>query len=145
MKDYGHLVHIDQSSGELYPDLPLHLHEFYELLNNPEDWHARYIHPDYWKYRNGSIKPESPCQDVFRFRVVNDRFCNDLIEIMETIGQWSSGSNTDPRLPGGYENVPTVDVHMNQVGLEFQWQEFMRRFVMPLQQLVFQGYYNDVS
>ena len=34
---------------------------------------------------------------------------------MEHYGKWSSGNNEDARLDGGYENVPTRDIHMNQV------------------------------
>ena len=34
---------------------------------------------------------------------------------MEHFGQWSGGSHEDKRLSGGYENVPTQDIHMNQV------------------------------
>ncbi|RCN24243.1 hypothetical protein ANCCAN_30065 [Ancylostoma caninum] len=46
-----------------------------------------------------------------------------MIEEMEHYGKWSDGSNKvgdtagirDDRLAGGYENVPTRDIHMNQV------------------------------
>ena len=34
---------------------------------------------------------------------------------MEHFGQWSGGDHQDKRLSGGYENVPTRDIHMNQV------------------------------
>ena len=34
---------------------------------------------------------------------------------MEHFGKWSTGGNQDKRLDGGYENVPTRDIHMNQV------------------------------
>ena len=34
---------------------------------------------------------------------------------MEHHGGWSSGKNKDERLDGGYENVPTRDIHMKQV------------------------------
>ena len=30
----------------------------------------------------------------------------------------SSFLKKDERLAGGYENVPTVDIHMNQIGFE---------------------------
>lgn len=50
----------------------------------------------------------------------------------------------DTRLDGGYENVPTVDIHMNQVGMEAQWLEFLRLYVEPLQTKVFTGYYHYV-
>lgn len=47
-------------------------------------------------------------------------------------------------MAGGYENVPTRDIHMNQVGFDQSWMEFLRLFVKPLQELVFTGYYHDV-
>ncbi len=50
----------------------------------------------------------------------------------------------DPRLPGGYENVPTVDIHMNQVGWNEHWLYFVKRFIQPMQQKIFIGYYHDV-
>jgi len=46
-------------------------------------------------------------------------------------------------LTGGYENVPTRDIHMNQVGLEPQWLLFLKEFVKPLVERVFTGYNND--
>ena len=51
----------------------------------------------------------------------------------------------DPRLAGGYENVPTVDIHMNQVGYERHWLHILATYVRPLQEKVFIGYYHDVS
>lgn len=50
----------------------------------------------------------------------------------------------DSRLDGGYENVPTVDIHMTQVGYEAQWLEFLRLYVEPLQTKAFTGYYHYV-
>ena len=34
---------------------------------------------------------------------------------MEHYSKWSSGKNEDDQIDGGYENVPTRDIHMNQV------------------------------
>ena len=39
--------------------------------------------------------------------------CN--LQELENYGKWSTGKNEDSRLDGGYENVPTVDIHMTQV------------------------------
>lgn len=36
---------------------------------------------------------------------------------MEHHGGWSAGKNEDTRLDGGYENVPTRDIHMKQVSI----------------------------
>ena len=38
-----------------------------------------------------------------------------IAQEMEHYGQWSGGTNKDERLTGGYENVPTRDIHMKQV------------------------------
>lgn len=49
---------------------------------------------------------------------MTERYCKELIERAESFGRWSGGGHepsVDPRLGGGYENVPTVDIHMNQV------------------------------
>jgi len=53
-------------------------------------------------------------------------------------------SRQDPRLSGGYENVPTRDIHMNQIQYEQQWLYFLKEYIRPLQELVFTGYYHDV-
>ena len=53
-------------------------------------------------------------------------------------------SQQDSRLEGGYENVPTRDIHMKQVVYEAHWLHFLKEFVRPLQELVFLGYIHDV-
>ena len=46
----------------------------------------------------------------------------------------------DDRIEGGYEAVPTRDIHMKQVGLKDQWDYILEEYVGPLQQRVFTGY-----
>ena len=36
-----------------------------------------------------------PCTDVFWFPVITDEFADDLIELVETNGQWSGGNNNN--------------------------------------------------
>jgi hypothetical protein len=50
----------------------------------------------------------------------------------------------DERLDGGYEAVPTRDIHTNQVGFERHWLHILQLYVRPLQELVFTGYIHDV-
>lgn len=136
-QDYGHLV-----NSEMF-DIQRTNPEIYELVRNPLDWDLRYIHPDYQK----SLLPETvnsqPCPDVFWFPLVTERFCRAFVEIMETYGQWSDGSNNDKRLDTGYEAVPTRDIHMKQVGLAGVWHEFLRKYISPLQEREFLGYHHD--
>lgn len=51
----------------------------------------------------------------------------------------------DTRIQGGYENVPTIDIHMNQVELEKQWQKFLLEYIAPITEKMYPGYYTKVS
>lgn len=52
---------------------------------------------------------------MYWYPLISETFAKELIEEMEHFGKWSSGKNDDVRIDGGYENVPTRDIHMNQV------------------------------
>lgn len=41
--------------------------------------------------------------------------------------------------------MPTRDIHMNQVGLEKLWLTVLKDYVRPLQEMIFTGYYQNVS
>lgn len=51
----------------------------------------------------------------------------------------------DSRLAGGYENVPTVDIHMKQVGYEDEWLQLLRTYVGPMTESLFPGYHTKVG
>lgn len=135
--DFGHLVNADNFDSSRINS------EIYQILDNRWDWEQRYIHENYTENFNPNNTISQPCPDVYWFPVVKPRFCKEFIEIMERYGQWSDGTNKDLRLDGGYENVPTRDIHMKQVGLEAHWLEVLRLYVRPLQELVFTGYFHD--
>lgn len=161
--DFGHLINPENfTTNHVNPDL-------YELYNNQKDWERKYIHENYSQIVNESSPIsviEQPCPDVYWFPVVTELFCQHLIQEMENFGKWSSGTNyvshnerqhflidlyhivgvpQDERLTTGYENVPTRDIHMNQVGLEAQWLYFLREYIRPVQEKIFVGYQHDVS
>ncbi|XP_064461104.1 procollagen-lysine,2-oxoglutarate 5-dioxygenase 1-like isoform X2 [Ornithodoros turicata] len=136
-ESYGHLVNADTFDiSRKHPD-------FYEIYSNQRDWEDRYIHKDYFNVLRPTTKIDMPCPDVYWFPVGTEIFCEHLIGIMENFGQWSSGNNEDERLAGGYENVPTRDIHMNQVGLEQHWLYFLREYIRPVQEKIFIGYFHD--
>ena len=68
-----------------------------------------------------------------------------MIEELENAQQWSTGSNIDPRLDGGYENVPTIDTHMRQIDWEEHWIHILAKYVRPIQRIVFEGYEDMAS
>lgn len=51
----------------------------------------------------------------------------------------------DERLTGGYENVPTVDIHMNQIDFEKEWLKFLREYITPVTEKLYPGYYPKVG
>lgn len=132
--DYGHLVDSSNFNTSLkHPD-------FYQLEVNTLDWERRYLHENYSKQVEPNTQLEKPCPDVIWFPLVSDRFCEETVEIMEHFGQWSGGTNDDPRIEGGYESVPTRDIHFKQVGLHQMWLTFVRDYVTPIQLKEFIGY-----
>ncbi|ETN84286.1 hypothetical protein NECAME_17172 [Necator americanus] len=151
-RDHGHFMYVDNEhyfgflivsedfaevvqEGKLHPEL-------WEIFENRELWEGRYLHPDYNKQLEEGYEVEQACPDVYDYPLVSERFSKELIEEMEHFGKWSDGSNKDERLAGGYENVPTRDIHMNQVGYERHWLFFLDEYVRPLQEKVFTGYYH---
>ncbi|OWF41242.1 procollagen-lysine,2-oxoglutarate 5-dioxygenase 1-like isoform X2 [Mizuhopecten yessoensis] len=119
--------------------------DLFELFNNPWDWELKYIHQNYSISLDPNYTLPMPCPDVFWFPIVTDAFCDELISEMENHGQWSGGRNShkDERLATGYENVPTVDIHMNQIGFERHWLHFLKIYISKLQQRAYEGYFHD--
>jgi procollagen-lysine,2-oxoglutarate 5-dioxygenase, invertebrate len=137
LNEYGHLINPDAY------DIKRTRPEFYELFTNRFDWERRFIREDYYPQLLEETKPKQPCTDVYWFPIATEAFTESMIAIMENFGKWSDGSNSDQRLQGGYEAVPTRDIHMNQVGLDAIWLKFLQLFVKPLQEKVFTGYFHD--
>lgn len=135
LQDYGHLL-----NGENYEITHLH-NDMFSIFDNKLDWERRYLHENWSKVLEDDYIIEQPCPDVYWYPMISETFANELVEEMEHFGKWSTGNNEDKRLDGGYENVPTRDIHMNQVGFEAQWLEVIKSYVAPVQLKVFPGYY----
>ncbi|XP_018319536.1 procollagen-lysine,2-oxoglutarate 5-dioxygenase 3 isoform X2 [Agrilus planipennis] len=135
--DFGHLINPDTY------DITIAVPDLYQIQDNPTLWEERYIHPNYSNSLQPGNTPVQPCPDVYWFPIGTERFCNNMIQMVESFGQWSDGSNQDPRLEGGYEAVPTRDIHMKQVGFDEQWLFFLKKYVLPLTEHVFTGYSHD--
>ncbi|TGZ56001.1 hypothetical protein CRM22_010249 [Opisthorchis felineus] len=137
LETYGYLVFPDTYTTD-------HLNnDLWQIFDNPLDWEEQYVHPDYFEISKPEIRMtdiEQPCPDVFYFPIVSAKFCRQLIAEVEEFGLWSDGTNVDPRLEGGYENVPTRDIHMRQINWEDHWLHFLVKYVHPIQKKVFAGY-----
>ncbi|XP_064409106.1 multifunctional procollagen lysine hydroxylase and glycosyltransferase LH3 [Latimeria chalumnae] len=122
-----------------------HLHnDLWQIFDNPLDWKEKYIHENYSKIFDGDYF-EQPCPDVYWFPIFSDVTCDELVEELEHFGKWSGGKHEDERLTGGYENVPTVDIHMNQIGFEKEWLKFLLEYVAPVTEKLYPGYYTKAK
>uniref|UniRef100_A0A665U1N0 procollagen-lysine 5-dioxygenase n=1 Tax=Echeneis naucrates TaxID=173247 RepID=A0A665U1N0_ECHNA len=133
--EFGRLVaSTNFNTSRLHPDM-------WQIFDNPMDWREKYINENYSKIFEDKSFVEQPCPDVYWFPAFSDKMCDDLVETMEDYGQWSGGSHKDERLSGGYENVPTVDIHMNQIGFEKEWLKFLKEYIVPVTEKLYPGYY----
>uniref|UniRef100_A0A2K6SN18 Procollagen-lysine,2-oxoglutarate 5-dioxygenase 1 n=1 Tax=Saimiri boliviensis boliviensis TaxID=39432 RepID=A0A2K6SN18_SAIBB len=128
----GHLLSLDN-----YRTTHLH-NDLWEVFSNPEvsDWEQRgpgILH--------SVTLAGKPCPDVYWFPIFTEAACDELVEEMEHFGQWSLGDNKDNRIQGGYENVPTIDIHMNQIGFEREWHKFLLEYIAPMTEKLYPGYY----
>ncbi|TRY64766.1 hypothetical protein DNTS_027664 [Danionella cerebrum] len=134
--EFGRLISsTNYNISRLHPDM-------WQIFDNPVDWREKYIHENYSKiFEDDATAVEQPCPDVYWFPAFSDRMCDELIETMEDHGQWSGGGHKDERLAGGYENVPTVDIHMNQIQFEKEWLKFLKDYIVPVTEKLYPGYY----
>ncbi|XP_062821572.1 procollagen-lysine,2-oxoglutarate 5-dioxygenase 1 [Anolis carolinensis] len=135
---FGHILSLeDYETTHLHNDL-------WQIFSNPEDWKEKYIHENYTAALKGK-GVETPCPDVYWFPIFTDAACDELVEEMENFGQWSRGDNTDSRILGGYENVPTIDIHMNQIHFERHWYRFLLDYIAPITEHLYPGYYTQTQ
>uniref|UniRef100_A0A8C4MFA5 Procollagen-lysine,2-oxoglutarate 5-dioxygenase 1 n=1 Tax=Equus asinus asinus TaxID=83772 RepID=A0A8C4MFA5_EQUAS len=133
---FGHLLSLDS-----YQTTHLH-NDLWEVFSNPEDWKEKYIHENYTRALAGKlVEMVRPCPDVYWFPIFTETACDELVEEMEHYGQWSLGDNKDNRIQGGYENVPTIDIHMNQISFEREWHKFLVEYIAPMTEKLYPGYY----
>ncbi|XP_048860759.1 procollagen-lysine,2-oxoglutarate 5-dioxygenase 1 isoform X1 [Brienomyrus brachyistius] len=137
-QEFGRVV-----STENYQTQHLH-NDLWQIFENPVDWEERYIHQNYSRIMSEN-HVETPCPDVYWFPIFTEVACRHLIEEMEHYGQWSGGSSTDTRIQGGYENVPTIDIHMNQINFEKEWHKFLLDYIAPVTEKMFPGYYTKAQ
>lgn len=122
------------NTSKLHPDM-------WQIFDNPVDWKEKYISEDYPKIFENNTIVTQPCPDVYWFPAFSEKMCDHLVETMEALDDWSGGKHKDERLAGGYENVPTVDTHMTQIGFEKEWLKFLKEYVSPITEKLYPGYY----
>ncbi|OAF69316.1 hypothetical protein A3Q56_02954 [Intoshia linei] len=123
--------------------------DIYEIKKNRNIWEQKYIKPKFFdEIREGTPVVER-CTDVFEFSLFTETFCNDIIHVANAYNEWSGAKHQDDRLAGGYENVPTDDVHMIQFDFVEQWNDILFNYVKVSAEKCFTGYsskaYTEIS
>uniref|UniRef100_A0A3B3HII2 Procollagen-lysine, 2-oxoglutarate 5-dioxygenase 2 n=1 Tax=Oryzias latipes TaxID=8090 RepID=A0A3B3HII2_ORYLA len=132
--DFGRLISTASYNTSHYNN------DLWQIFENPVDWKEKYIHQNYTQIFTHNYL-EQPCPDVYWFPVLSEKACDEIVEEMEHYGSWSGGKHEDKRISGGYETVPTDDIHMKQIGFDKEWLHFIREFISPVTLKVFSGYY----
>jgi lysyl hydroxylase/galactosyltransferase/glucosyltransferase/procollagen-lysine,2-oxoglutarate 5-dioxygenase len=129
---YGY---IDEGIKDVIPEIALHK-ELYLFESGKELWAKKYLHPDFLNAIDNweNLPVEESCKWAFEFPFVNDVFCDQLVDEVNNINEWSPGGKdeiADKRL-NNIENVPTVDIHMKQIGFRKQWESIINTYIAPL-------------
>lgn len=129
MEDYGYVT---DGLKDKIPEKAIHK-DFYLFETDKNAWAKKYLHPDFYKIIDNwkELSYTEPCGWVFEFPFVNDLFCEHLIDEVNNINAWSPGGNSevkDKRI-NNVENVPTVDIHMSQIGFRKQWEQIILTYI----------------
>eukprot|EP00730_Choanoeca_flexa_P020289 TRINITY_DN9919_c0_g1_i1.p1 TRINITY_DN9919_c0_g1~~TRINITY_DN9919_c0_g1_i1.p1 ORF type:complete len:743 (+),score=187.34 TRINITY_DN9919_c0_g1_i1:176-2404(+) len=129
---YGHLLNADEfDATKVHPD-------FYMVRENPKEWEQRYLNEHYHEYKEHGFIPG--CNDVFKVPIFSKQYAQALIDECEHFGEWSNGQHGDNRLKGGYEPVPTQDIHLNQIGFDKSWYHIITTYLRPITSHWYTGY-----
>lgn len=115
------------------------------IEHNPWLWEQKYVHPQWPTATAGGWAEDADdksklCWDIYQFPLLTKQFASDLIAEAEACGEWSGGQYNDKRLKGGYEPVPTQDIHFKQFGFSTPWYHVMKRYVAPVAEHHWTGY-----
>lgn len=128
-EEYGYIT---EGLKDKIPENAVHK-EFYLFETDKNAWAKKYLHPDFYKVIDkwNELPYTEPCGWVFEFPFVNDLFCDHLIDEVNNLNTWSPGGNSevkDKRI-NNVENVPTVDIHMSQIGFRKQWEQIIFTYI----------------
>ena len=129
---YGYIY---EGIKDIIPGKALHK-ELYLFESAKHIWVKKYLHPDFYNAIDNweKLPVEEPCEWAFEFPFVNELFCDQLVDEVNNINEWSPGGNkeiTDKRI-NNVENVPTVDIHMAQIGFRKQWESIIHTYISKL-------------
>lgn len=116
-----------------------------DVTTNQKIWQTKYLHPEYLANMSNlhNLNFTEIADGIYSFPLFSEAFCQELIELAEKNNGWSAGKDNhiDKRLGTNYyENAPTVDVQLFQLGLEQQWKAIVAMYVAPIARVLYNNY-----
>lgn len=117
----------------------------FDLFKKRDKWEKKYLHAKYYENKNNlqSLSIDELCNDIYNFPLFSQAFCTEIIEHAKLYNVWSKGNNEhiDPRLGKEYyENFPTVDIQLFELGLEKHWKEIVFSYIAPIARFLYSNY-----
>ena len=132
-----HLFNYKSECGYIINDTNYHndpYENLKDLSSNRYFWMKRYLSSNILEiiYTNNQPLHEEPIPYLYELDFFSKKFCSEILSIAKNNDCWSKGKNKDKRLPGGYEYVPTVDTHLNQIDLDEMWNTLLHKIIAPI-------------
>jgi hypothetical protein len=113
-----------------------------DIVSNRYMWLEKYLNKNIMDCLYNNDKPlyKEPIPYLYKINFFTQDFCKELVSMANVSNLWSSGKNEDKRIIGGYEHVPTVDIHLNELGLEDTWNAILDKIIAPIAEKFYVGY-----
>lgn len=128
--------------GRIYKDVTL-----FDVTDDKyaAEWEQKYFHPEFSANIDDLAKVNYTeiSDGIYTFPLFSETFCRELIALVEKTGKWSLGKDNhhDPRIGKNYyENVPTVDSQLFDVGLDAQWKHIVSKYISRVASVLYCRY-----
>ena len=133
--ELGYIVEDTEYHNDPYQNLK-------DLSSNRYFWMKHYLSNNIIDiiYTEKEPKYVEPIPYLFEIDFFSKKFCSEILQIAEDKDSWSNGKNDDKRIVGGYEAVPTVDTHLNQLDLDKMWSTLLHKIISPIVEKFYLGF-----
>lgn len=113
-----------------------------DIESNRYLWCKNYLSKEILECLYTDTKPtyEEPIPYLYNISFFSKKFCQEILTLAKECNNWSDGKNNDERIIGGYEHVPTVDVHLHQLDMEKTWNIILEKIISPIVEKFYLGY-----
>ena len=139
---YGKIIKYDKADKYWYKKFTSHDFDTFLIEDSPYHWEKKFIDNNISSNmcNMSNITINEHIKDMYDFMFFSPLLCKCLINIADSLNKWSDGTNKDNRLAGGHENVPTRDIHLNQLDLDDQWKFILNKYISKLASFLYSNF-----